>query len=269
MEKEFFEKTFKFVPESNIPYYVQLAEYFKIQIQTGAIKNGEKMLTEKELCDVLGISRTTIRLCMNQLIDEGLITRQRGKGSFISQKKVRRNVSYLYSFSSQIQEIGAVPRSDILHSKVMEVGLSIRSILQVPRDQHKVFFLSRLRYVNNDPIMIEHSYIPYYLCEGIEQLEFSNTSLYGVLNSLYSLKLHRAEEVIEAIVIGEEESKLLQCDSVMPGYKIQRISYLNSGSVYEYTTSITRSDKCELHLDLYANTSDKKDFLELKRHILL
>lgn len=79
----------------------------------------------------------------------------------------------------------------------------------------------------------------YYLCEGIEKYDFSNGSLYNILSNEYHLELYHANESIEAIVINKKNAALLNCKPGIAGYKIIRLSNLQSGFIYEYTTSIT------------------------------
>ena len=99
MDIDYFKETFQFSPESDSPLYEQLASYIKIQIQAGVLKPGDQMITETNLCSILNISRTTVRQCMDRLVDEGLLVRYRGRGSFIADPKMKRNINYLYNFT--------------------------------------------------------------------------------------------------------------------------------------------------------------------------
>jgi GntR family transcriptional regulator len=222
-----------------------------MQIKASVLKPGDRMIAETELCDILKISRTTVRQSMNRLVDEGLLVRYRGKGSFIAETKMRRTINYLYSFTESIRSAGAVPGSIVLTQEISQADELVREKLKLPLSNSKVFFLSRLRCADNVPILLEHTCIPYYLCGGIESFDFSNRSLYHTLSAGYALNLFHGEETIEAVIIKGKNKDMLKCNSGAPGYKIQRISYLESEYVFEYTTSLTRSDKCIFRLDLY------------------
>jgi len=264
---DYFKQTFKFISRSNTPLYAQLVSYIKIQIQAAVFKPGDRMIAENELCDILKVSRTTIRQCMNRLVDEGLLVRYRGKGSFIADQKMRRNINYMYNFTENIRDAGAVPSSVVLQKEVGPADQIIGEKLQLPQSNNAVFFLSRLRCADNEPLLFEKTYIPYYLCEGIEVFDFSHTSLYHLLSSRYSLNLFHAVETIEAVIISGDNEKKLKCKGRAPGYKIQRISYLESNTVFEYTTSITRSDKCIFRLELYKNTNSTKNNVDFERKL--
>lgn len=266
LDIDYFKETFYFSVDSNIPLYEQLASYIKMNIQSGVLKPGDQMITENSLCKVLNISRTTVRQCMNRLVDEGLIIRRRGKGSFIANQKLKRNINYLYNFSENMRSIGALPTSIVLTKEVIEVtDERIIELLQLPMTQTKAFHLVRLRCANGVPLLLENTYIPYYLCNGIEKLNFESASLYDSLSYQYSLNLYHAYETIEAIIINSRNAKLLKCNSIIPGYQIERISHLDSGYVFELTTSITRADKCVFRLELYKNTALSKNKLDFQR----
>jgi GntR family transcriptional regulator len=81
------------------------------------------------------------------------------------------------------------------------------------------------------------------------------------------LHLHHAEETIEAVIISGDLAKKLNCNGKMPGYNIQRISWLEGEYTFEYTTSTTRADKCVFRLDLYRNTSSNKNSVDFERKL--
>ena len=252
MNVEYLTSTFRFSETNATPLYMQLASYFRLQIQTDVLKPGDQMIPETVISEALKISRTTVRQAMNYLVSEGLLTRRRGKGTFISNPKLKRNINYLYDFTNNILSLGATPSSIILVSECMDVTPEpIRAVLGLKAPDFRTFHLERVRCANDDPVLIERTYIPYFLCEGIERYDFSRQSLYRVLTEQYSLQHYRASEVIEASLISKEESKLLNCSARSACYHITRVARLDTGLIYEYTDSTTRADKCVFHLDLY------------------
>jgi len=268
MDIESFKNTFRFSDSADVPLYVQLAAYFRIQIHNGALQPGDLMIAENSLCDILNVSRTTVRQSMNQLVEEGLLVRYRGKGTFIADIKIKRNMNHLYSFTEDMKAIDAKPGSKVIKAEVLDrCPDDIADILKLPTSQTPVFYLERLRLANQVPILWECTYIPYFLCNKIETFNFNKNSLYQVLNETYGLDMYHAKESLDAIILSKSEAALLECPSKCVGYKITRISYLDSGFLFEYTTSVTRADKCTYQFDLYKNTASKKTPLEIKRNI--
>ncbi|MEC5341288.1 GntR family transcriptional regulator [Brenneria populi] len=246
---------------SDIPLYKQIENFIISHIRLGLFKDGEKMISENQLCDLLKISRTTARQAMNSLYDQGFITRIRGKGSFVQTGKIQRNINNLYNFTESIMSVGLEPSSTVIEQGVVKADAAIAKKLKLPADADDVFKIVRVRNADESPILLETTYIPYYLCQGIEQIKFEHRSLYNVLQKIYSLPFDYAEETIESILIENAAVRaLLKCDNSMPGFFINRLSYLNDGSVLEYTHSITRADKCAFKIILFNGKKEKLTF---------
>lgn len=258
MDAQFFKDTFQFVPGGQIPLYAQLAAYFKTQIQAKNLVPGDKLLPEEELCEMLRISRTTVRQAVNLLVEEGLVYRHRGKGTFVAEQKLRRTFNHLYSFSEDVRNLGREPKSIVVVSRVEELQDS-RMIehLNMPCGQKQVFHLGRVRCADDIPLLLEDTYIPLYLCPGIQYIDFESKSLYETLQKEYSLSLWHAKEVLEAINIPKKEAALLHCKTGQPGYKIRRISNLDNGVVFEFTSSVTRADRCVFEFDMFSGDAGK------------
>lgn len=267
MTKDYFSSTFQLLQNSSIPISTQLADYLKHQIQSGVLKPGDKMIGENDIAELLKISRTTVRLSLNRLVEEGLIVRQRGKGSYIAEPKLRRNINYLYNFTENILRSGSVPSSNVLRCSTESANEKIKEKLRLSAAEQSVFVLERLRIAGLEPLIVEHTYIPYYLCQGIEQTDFSNASLYHVLELQYGIHIHHAEESIAATTIDKKNSALLKCKNGMAGYFIERISYLESGYICEYTTSITRGDRCTFKLDFCNSKQNKSGPIDFERKL--
>lgn len=270
MDTEYFRQTFHFSSDITTPLYVQLAAYIRIQIQAGVLKPGDQMIPENSIAEILKVSRTTVRQSMNRLVEEGLIIRFRGKGSFIASQKMRRTLNYLYNFTDDMISHGAMPSSIVFQAEVIQDPPdSVVQALQLPHAQRATFYLDRLRCANGEPILWERTYIPYWLCKGIELYHFETASLYQTLTEQFPLNLYHATETLEAVILTKEEAERLQCKPKVAGYKIQRHAYLDVGFAFEFTTSITRADRCIFQFDLYKNTTANKYPVEIQRHITL
>lgn len=269
MDSKTFQESFHFSPHLDTPLYEQLLSYFRLMIQTGQLVPGDRLIPENELCSLLQVSRTTVRQAMDQLVAEGLIVRYKGRGSFVANSKIKRPIHYLYNFTENIRELGAVPSSAVLHVAVEVAEPALMQTLELPKTQPYVFHLTRIRCANDAPILLEDTYVPYYLCRGIETVDFQHHSLYKTLEDTYQLKLYHATETIEAILIGTSDASILQCPEGIPGYRITRRSQLESGHPFEYTSSITNAQRCMFQLELYKNNSPSKPGLNFHRQVTL
>lgn len=269
MDIEYLLKTFQISSETDKPLYEQLASYLQMQIRMGTMKPGDKMIPEEEIAKALGMSRTTVRQAMDRLSEQGLIQRYRRKGTFVTKPQLKRPINYLYNFTENMRGLGVNPTSRVISAAVENAAEEIAAHLQLPNSQMQVFHLVRLRCAEDDPILYENSYIPYYLCPGIEHIDFRVNSLYHILSAQYGLNLYHATETIEAICISEQDAELLQCDDNSPGYRITRISNLDTGYIFEYTSSVTLAERCVFQLELYKNSSASKNPLDFKRQVSL
>ena len=231
--------------------YVQLADFVRRKIKSGQFAAGEKMIPETDLCKFLNLSRTTVRQAMELLVNEGIIIRYRRKGSFIADAKMKRQLNNLYNFSDNMREMGVIPSSKVIKQEIVRASAEISRLFCLPKGNDTIFSLERVRLADDKPVLVEKTAIPYYLCPGIEKNDFSRESLYNALGLSYALRLNHATETIAAILIPDKEARLLKCHFRDAGYKITRTAYLDNGNVYEYTTSVTRADMCEFHVDLY------------------
>lgn len=263
----YIKENFRFNDDTGISMYSQLASFIRHQVRLGVFNVNDKIVTENELCDILKISRTTVRLAMNELLEEGLIVRQRGKGSFVADKKINRKLNSLYNFSDSMREQGIKPHSVVLQAAVVEADEMAAQKLNLPEGQRKIFLLKRVRYGDDTPLLLETTAVPYNLCQGIEQYDFEVRSLYDVLKNQFGLNITHATERIDAIIINKSAAHHLQCpEKVMAGYQIERVSFLESGFVFEYTTSVTRADKCSFKIDLF-NTNQFKSRIDFSRQL--
>lgn len=265
---EYFKTTFSSAQSPDIPMYKRLYEYFKHQIKLGVINPGEKLVGEIELTQFLKISRTTVRLAFDALEEDGLIIRKRAKGSFVKEPPLDRPFGYLYNFSENIKSIGMSPSSRVLECKVIEAPDKVCEKLGLTLSDNKVFFLERLRLANNKPILKEATYIPHGLCRGIENIDFCSNSLYDTLQNKFELKIYKAQESIEAVIMTPKLCDGLDCTKGEAGYKIERIGFLESGYPFEYTCSITDAKKCIFRLEMYAD-KNKNSSKEFERKLIL
>ncbi|MFW6287337.1 MAG: GntR family transcriptional regulator [bacterium] len=237
---------------SNIPLYFQIMTLIKHYILSETLRPGDMIPSEKQLCDIYNVSRSTVRQALDHLAEENFILRQRGRGTFIADKKIRRNIDQIYSFTADMKEMNLQPHSIVLEKKIEKATEDIAKSLKISIDT-EVFRLTRVRYAKSEPLLLENTYVPHYLCPDIKKINFSEASLYNILQNNYNLKIDYATETYEAIIMDEEVAKLLNSKSSSPAFNIERIAYLENGIPFEITDSIVRSDKCFFQVKLRAN----------------
>ncbi|WP_278926099.1 GntR family transcriptional regulator [Staphylococcus auricularis] len=219
-----------------LPLYDQVYQGIHERIKSGEYKEGDKLPSERKLCDQFSVSRITVREALDRLEQDHIIKREYGKGSFVLGSRYNQFLNELYSFKDEIEKNG---------DKASTRMLSIQFIPSTPFLQQKmklkpyqyVYELKRLRLANDKPLIYEVSYLPMRHCEGLEQFDFNRVSLYETLNHYYGIQITNAYENLTASKLRKDEAELLngvEDDSCM---FIERTAYMND-DVIEFTQSI-------------------------------
>ena len=237
----------------DVPLYVQLKNILKNQILSGAFKPGDRLPSENELGQVYRVSRITVRQAINALVQEGLVCRRQGRGTFVASPKLRRRLPKLYSFSEDMLELGLKPSSRVITQRVIEAEADVAELLHLSGENKKVNEIVRVRLANEDPILVEHTYIPYFLCPELIQEDLSKGSLYAILRDKYGLVLVHAFETYEVGKVGKEEASFLGCRRGLPAFLIERVAFLRSDVPAELTRSVARGDRLRFTVHLVAD----------------
>ncbi|MEN3187736.1 MAG: GntR family transcriptional regulator [Atribacterota bacterium] len=249
------------IEEGNVPLYQQLKNILKGQILSGVFKPGDSIPPEAELCRTYGVSRITVRQAVKSLVEEGFLYRKQGKGTFVTSPKLRRRLPKLYSFSEDIMELGLKPSSKLLEQAIIEADEELVELLRLPPSDHRVNKLVRVRMANDEPILIERTLIPVYLCPDLLKEDLEKGSLYTILREKYGLLLNHAYETYEVGKVRKDEAQSLGCRAGLPAFIIERFTYLKSEILVELTRSVARGDRLRFTVKLVA------DWAQIRREI--
>lgn len=235
---------------SIIPYYHQLKEQLKMYFEENNLNEGEQIPSEAELCRTYGVSRTVVRQAITDLVNEGLLFRQKGKGTFIARQKIigslMQNLNGFYK-DMMVKEFKT--RSEILDFSIVDAPKKIAYRLQREAGE-KLFKIDRLRFVNDEPIVYVISYIPYSLCPELINEDLANQSLYAVMEEKFNLKIASSRRSIEAVGATEEIATLMDIEHCAPIFLLKSISYLDNGMPVEYYEAKHRGDRIGFEVEL-------------------
>ena len=154
--------------DSPIPFYLQLLDILRDIINQGEWQLGEQLPGEHSLCETYEVSRTVVRQALRELELEGLIYRRKGKGSFVAEPKISGGLAQkLTGFYQDMEERGTRPISQVLKQAVVPASAKVAQELKIDLGT-PVVELQRLRFVENEPIVLVTSYLPHKLCPGLE-----------------------------------------------------------------------------------------------------
>ncbi|MCD6450370.1 MAG: GntR family transcriptional regulator [Thermotogaceae bacterium] len=234
--------------KSPVPLFFQIAEKIKKMIMEGKIKPGDKLPPEEELCRIFDVSRTTIRNAMNQLVIEGILIRKKGKGTFVAKPKLDLTFANKFiGFGEDLLKRGVKLDNIVLSKRIISAPEQIAERLHI-RAGDRVFYLKRLRKVEENPILIVKSYLPYELYPGIEKVDFSKELLYPTLRKKYGITISCVKRTFEPIVLGEYEAKLLEVQPHIPAFFVKSVSFTEEGYPVEYYEAVIRGDMGKITL---------------------
>ncbi len=235
--------------ESFVPLYHQLKERIERKVELGEWNPGDKILSENELRKMYNISRNTVQKALDELVQEGVLERKQGRGTFVAKPKIDQPLIGFYSFSKIISSQGMEPKDIILDIKSEKVTYKVAKKLQIDLEDD-VISLKRLRTANEEPIILETSYLPKKLVSELSIEDLEQHSLYDLLEKKFNIIVVKAKEIFEPVIVRESESKLLHINSGSPGLLLDRIAYDSYGNVIEYCRSIVRGDRCRFYTEL-------------------
>ncbi|THF73880.1 GntR family transcriptional regulator [Cohnella fermenti] len=236
--------------QSVVPLYYQLKEYLKREIESGHYQVDELIPSERELSERFEINRMTVRQAINELVQEGMLQRQRGVGTFVSKRKIEQPLTRLSNFTSDMVNRGMKPGARFLSMDVIPATASIAQKLQI-QEGVNVIELIRIRTGDGEPMALEKCYLVYEWTSSLVGINMEDQSLYKVLEEKCGLKLTRAVQTIEITYVTPSEAHFLEVagnDAVM---LIERITYEeNKETPVEYVKSLYRGDRYKFSIEM-------------------
>ncbi|KAJ49515.1 GntR family transcriptional regulator [Clostridium tetanomorphum] len=225
-----------------LPLHYQIKEILQEMIENEELKPGEVIPTERELCEIQGVSRMTVNKAIMSLVNEGLLYREQGKGTFVCKPKRKQQISELKGFTEEMKEKGLKTDTEILSFQVKEGTKQIRSILCMPNNENKIIEINRLRKSEGEPVAIEIVWIPYNLFSDVTKETIAGKSLYSIFREKYGYYPMKARQTIEPIMLNEYEAELLDQNEGALALMFRRTTYMENEVPIEYTKAIYRSD---------------------------
>lgn len=207
---------------SQQPLYHQLKQMIKEEINRGTYDSGQKLPPEATLCELYGVSRITARRAISDLVEEGVLQRQQGKGTYVKGFKLKSQLVSVGGFSEITSAEGKKPRTQILSTVTVEAG-ELGAKFQV-EEKTKLLKLHRLLFVDEEPFIIETSYYPLNLLSGLEMRINTSSSTYSILKDVYNVHIKSSEKTVDLVYSTVYESNLFQCDIGTPLFSVEKLA---------------------------------------------
>lgn len=230
---------------TNTPLYLQMKQHFLDAYWGNELVPGEILPSETELAEHFGVSKATVRQCMNSLSLEGFVDKRRNRGTVVLRKKVDFGFSdSIMGFHAKVRSMGMEPRTRLLHLSMEEASEEVAQRLGI-RQKERVIHLVRLRYVNEEPMLWIDSYLPYDLLYFILGHDFENESLYDVMGERAATRVASVQRKVYAIAANAEMAEIFSIGLNSAMLVTDNAACADNGQVLEASLTLSPGDRNE------------------------
>ena len=233
------------------PAYLQLKACLKRAIDEGEIAPGAALPSERELAEVLGLSRMTVRRAFEELVSDNLVEQRQGSGTYVLPRRHEQIIDRVLGFSQEAAGLGFKAGSELLAADYLPADQHAADALGVDKGE-AVLQLVRLRTADGEPLALQSAHLsPRFRDFPLEHLRESG-SLYATLEHRYGVTPHGARQTVSARLPTRQECQLLGIGKEVPLLAMERVTFDAQGRAFEYVRSAYRSDKYQMALILRA-----------------
>lgn len=225
-----------------IPKYYQIYEKLLGQIKNGKFEEFDRFYSDTELVEKFDVSRGTIRESVKLLIQQGYLVREQGKGTFVTKPKIEQDSEKLMGFTELMKKNDIDPAAKIVKKDIVDPPLKLINLIDLDEKQ-KLVNIVRVRYGDEQPLIIERSYFDYDLFEPIFDYDLEANSIYELLYNYTDTRLGEARQQISAVSAGDEEVDLLGVEFKDPLLLMKRLIKTKSDEFFQYSEDVYRSDR--------------------------
>lgn len=237
---------------SPLPLHEQFRRLLLARIQTQELSPGDALPPERVLCDTYNLSRTTVRTAIDELVQQGVLHRMQGRGTFVTKRALPLNLHRLTSFSADMRAKGKKPHSQVLQACLIPASDEVAGALDTPLGDN-VCFIKRLRYADGQVMGLHETYLPAKFADLLPCFD-AEASLHTLLLERYQVDLLDADETIEATAATNTLARWLEIPAQTPLLKVIRTSFDALGQAQEYCMMHYRADQYRYYVRLHKVT---------------
>lgn len=239
------------VSDSPIPFYRQLYSQLRKDLSDSKWKPGDRLPSEAELIAEYGVSRITVRQAFELLVNDGLVYRRRGSGTFVTIPPIEHGLNRIISFSNDMQRRGMHPETRVIALFLEQATSEIAQQLDVDLGT-ELAVLERLCLADGIPISLERSYLVHKLCPGVLDADHANIPLNEVLLERYGIRMARAHQAVQAVAAANTLANQLHITAGAPLFFIEQVTFQQGGLPVEFLQVYHRGDRYVFYNELYA-----------------
>ncbi|GEL95917.1 GntR family transcriptional regulator [Cellulomonas composti] len=233
---------------SAVPLYVQLEAILHAKIVGGEWLPNQRIPSENELNRLYGLSRMTVRGVLTKLVNDGLLLRVPGKGTYVAPHKIDAVSPAYGGVREQLEGLGYSTTTQLVSCALEAPSSGVRAELRLG-DGDEAWTIVRVRSVQDEPISLHRSHVPAALAPDLDRHDVVTGQLCVVLEESYGLPMRRVREHLEAHAVTTTEAKHLGMHRGEPALLLHDVISDGQGRPFEYSSIVFRGDKLRLRFD--------------------
>lgn len=227
-------------PDRN-PLYAKVELALAADISAGTLAPGTQLPPEDRLIARFGVSRTTVRKAIENLVARGLVEIRRGKGTFVAQRRITQELTELTGFVEDMQALGRMPTARLVDTQTLPADADVARQLALPQGS-LVMRIRRVRLADGVAVSFDETYLPRDIGEKVATHDLDAEPIFSLLEDKYALPLTEADYRLEAITAPPEVAHALGIDPGSAIFLIERTSYTEAHRPIDYEKLYYRGD---------------------------
>lgn len=232
------------------PLYVKLFTLLRDSLQHGEFPPGSKLPPERQLSEIYGVSRITVRRALDELERMGLLERRQGIGTVVATPRMRASLFDRFTYAESLRAAGYLVATHLVSKHIREAREHECEALELASGSF-VVELVRRRDADGAPFALETGVLPIDRLPGVDTIDLGSASLYSALVEHCDVVPARAHEWFEPVLIARGDARLLATRPGTPALRLVRTTYSSTGAPVEYSTAVIGAERCRLLVELW------------------
>lgn len=229
-----------------VPAYIRIHDAIKKEIDGGVWEIGQRLPSERDLADDYEVSRMTLRQAITLLVEEGILERRVGSGTYVASHRVQEKMRGTTSFTEIVRSQGKTPSSQLISYQRKTANETEIQQLQL-KATDTVVRMERVRFADNVPLVFEVASIPEKLIQSFNQEDITEHFFQTLTDNGY--EIGKSQQTIYAKNASERVANYLKVSKNHAVLALTQVSYFTDGRPFEYVHSQYVGDRFEFYLE--------------------
>ncbi len=227
--------------------YSRIQEYIAELILSGKLAPESRIQSEREFSEDLGVSRMTVRRALTELVNEGLLERRHGSGTYVAKPKVTYEAGELVNYAQAMQQRNIATSSQLLEFSEIAASRRLAELLKIEIG-NPIHRIDILRLANRVPVILERVFFPCARFPNLEEWDLEKSSIYDLITTVYNVQIGQISQTVEAVAATEMVAQQLRIEENFPLLMLSRLIYQKDTTLpVVFSQDFLRSDYARIH----------------------